>query len=138
MNLEPCIAEEKCVFVKERKSRITNCKIEDRQITLKTNIFSLFYVSLLDYEGRDNEVSKKGWLEPNNEHGNNSSMIDVFRTKYAFFLVGIIFSQVFFIVIILKYSLHSLVYLMGECVKTQAAEAYKEEWQNSPIFILVT
>jgi hypothetical protein len=52
---------------KQRQSRITNCKIENKQIDLKYNMFSLFYVSLLKYEDRETEVSKKGWLTENVE-----------------------------------------------------------------------
>jgi hypothetical protein len=50
----------------QKKIRISTCKVEGSKLGLAGNIYSLFYVSLINYDAdEDSEMSKKGWLDLN-------------------------------------------------------------------------
>jgi len=88
-------------------------KIEGEQLNLKGNMYSMFYVSLINYDAKDSDLAKKGWLEVN-DFG-VGSMQDVFKTRYAMYCIFICFSQFYLICIIMQYSCQSLLPQMQDC-----------------------
>jgi hypothetical protein len=69
-------------------------------------MYSLFYVSLLNYDGQA-DIADKGWLELNKN--GNGTMQDVFKTKYSFYTLTLYFSQMFLALILLYYTTNNLV-----------------------------
>jgi hypothetical protein len=70
-------------------SHICTMKVKGDKLTINSGMYSLFFVSLLNYDGQA-DIADKGWLELNKS--GNGTMQDVFKAKYAFYCLFLYFS----------------------------------------------
>jgi hypothetical protein len=48
-----------------KNSHLNTVKMNGKQLKLPDSIYSLFFVSVLDYDKVDSNVKKRGWLDKN-------------------------------------------------------------------------
>jgi len=81
---------------------------------MPNSLYSLFFLTLVNYDGDDSKLAKKGWLDLDRQEKN--TMQDIFTSKYGFYAIFVFSCQWFLTIVLLIYNINSVGTNLKECI----------------------